>query len=119
MNENIIPGVVVALIGILTVFSVLAILWGVLEIMRAIFSTAQKKPAEKKATPAPTTAPAPVAPAAVPAPESDDEIIAVLTAAVAAMLNKPTSGLQIRSYRRVDGSAPIWNRAARQDNLIR
>ena len=107
--ENITQGAVVAVIGICTVFTVLAILWGVLELMRIVF-TAKKKPA---AAPAAQAAPAPVPAAA----EDDSELIAVLTAAIAASLNQSTYNLKIKSYRRVD-SAPIWNKTARRDNLI-
>ncbi len=110
-TELLMSGAVVCVIGLATVFAVLAILWGVLELMRVIFTA--KKPApkapEKKApqTPAPAPAPAPVA-------ADDSELVAVLAAAVAAYLGQPTSSFRIRNYRRV---APIWNQTARRDNL--
>ena len=114
--EVITQGAVVAVIGLCTVFLALAILWGILELMRIAF-TAKK---EKLAAPAvaPTPAPAPVAPIATPA-EDDSELIAVLTAAIAASLNQTTTyNLKIKSYRRVDAGTPVWNRTARRDNLI-
>lgn len=111
--DNITQGAVVAIIGVCTVFTVLAILWGVLELMRIVFSPKGKKTEPAKKVPAP--APAPVA-APAPAAEDDSELIAVLTAAIAASLNQSTYNLKIKSYRRVD-SAPIWNRTARLDNL--
>ena len=108
--ENITQGAVVAVIGICTVFTVLAILWGVLELMRIVF-TAKKKTAAAPAAQA-------VTPALAPSIEEDDsELIAVLTAAIAASLNQSTYNLKIKSYRRVD-SAPVWNKTARRDNLI-
>lgn len=111
MPENITQGAVVAVIGICTVFTVLAILWGVLELMRVIFTAKSKKTAK------PAPAAATVAPVAPSAPAEDDsELIAVLTAAIAASLNQSTYNLKIKSYRRVD-SAPVWNRTARRDNL--
>ena len=112
MSTEITTGIVVAVIGLATVFVVLAILWGVLEIMRVIFGQASNKLEAPKIAPAP--APVPQAPST-----EEDDIIAVLTAAVAAMLDKPASGLQIKSYRRVDSSTPVWNKIARQDNLVR
>ena len=83
--------------GLGTVFMVLIILWVVLVIFGKVFATDEKKP-EKKAAPAPapkTEAPkaaAPAksasAPAPVPAPaapaQDDKELIAVITAAIAA-----------------------------------
>lgn len=108
--ENITQGAVIAVIGICTVFVVLAILWGVLELMRIVF-TAKKKTAAAPAAAAAASAPAPVV------EEDDSELIAVLTAAIAASLNQSTYNLKIKSYRRVD-SVPLWNKTARRDNLI-
>lgn len=116
MSNIISQGAVVAVIGICTVFVVLAILWGVLELMRVFFTAKKEKPAAPAAPAAP--APAPVAPSAAPA-EDDSELIAVLTAAIAASLNQTTTyNLKIKSYRRVDAGTPVWNRTARRDNLI-
>ena len=57
MDNVFAQGAVVAVIGLCTVFLVLMILWGVLELMRIVF-TAGKKPAEKAAAPAPAAKPA-------------------------------------------------------------
>ena len=119
MTNVITQGAVVAVIGICTVFVVLAILWGVLEMMRIFFTpkkeTAKTPKAQTPSKPAPAPAPAaPVAPV-----EDDSELIAVLTAAIAASLNQTTTyNLKIKSYRRVDAGTPVWNRTARRDNLI-
>ena len=82
--------------GLGTVFMVLIILWIVLMVFGKVFGAAEKKPAKpaapapapKKQTPkaAPAPAPAPAAaPAASTVPAQDDkELIAVITAAIAA-----------------------------------
>lgn len=115
MDNIFAQGAVIAVIGLCTVFLVLMILWGVLELMRVFFTAGQKKSAET-VTPA---APAPAIKAAPAAPQEDDsELVAVLTAAVAACLNQSTCNLKIKSYRRVESNAPVWNRTARRDNLI-
>ncbi|MBR6729264.1 MAG: OadG family protein [Clostridia bacterium] len=115
MTNIYIQGAVVAVIGIATVFTVLAILWGTLELMRVAFTRGAKP--EKKEAPAPApVAPIPVIPVAQAA--EDEELIAVLTAAVAASLGQPASRLQIKSYRRIESGAPVWNRTARRDNVI-
>ncbi|MBE7048168.1 MAG: hypothetical protein E7393_02190 [Ruminococcaceae bacterium] len=112
MNHVLMQGTVIAVIGICIVFLVLAIVWGILELLR-IFFTAKKEPVMATPTVAsPVTTPAPSV------TTEDSEIIAVLTAAIAASLNQPASSLRIRSYRRVDAATPIWNRTARRDNLI-
>ncbi len=117
MNNVYIQGAVIAVIGLSTVFVVLALLWSVLELMRVFFTPkAKKADAPKQQV---TKAPAPAAPAPAPAATEDDgELIAVLSAAVAACLDKPASALRIAAYRRVDANAPIWNRTARRDNIL-
>ncbi len=112
--ETIISGGVVSVIGMGTVFAVLAILWGVLELMRVIFAPKTDKPAV-----APEAVPAPVVAPTVPAPaETDDsELIAILTVAIAVSLNTSTYKLNIKSYRQIDNGTPVWNSVSRRENL--
>ncbi len=118
------------LLGMVMVFSVLAILWGVLAIFKLIFAgkaPKTEKPAKapaKKSAPAKTAAkpdgaqPAPdelmaVLTAAVAAHQSNTEIIAVLTAAVAAYRAENGENGDISSFRVVSfkrGGARAWNK---------
>ncbi len=67
-------------IGMLAVFSVLCLLWGALVIFKIVF---YDMPAKKKNDPAPVE-PAPITVMQAPvAPSADEEIIAVLAAAIA------------------------------------
>lgn len=106
LGEALSMGGETTVIGLAIVFSVLIILMIVLMLFRVIF---YKDPSKKKAVVTET-------PAAVPqTTQTDDmdetELIAVLTAAVAASLNTSTYNLQIKSYRRTDNKMPAWNRA--------
>lgn len=47
--------------------------------------------------------------------ENSDELIAVITAAIAASLNRSTHSLVVRSVKQVPTGSPAWNRAARLD----
>ena len=49
----------------------------------------------------------------------DDEIIAVISAAIAASLNRSTNEVIVRSIRRVPSVAPVWNQVARQELTTR
>ncbi len=49
--------------------------------------------------------------------QGDDELICVITAAVAASLNRSTHNLVVRSIRRVGNTSPIWNRTSRQEQI--
>ena len=93
-GERILYGLQMLLIGMVIVFAVLALLWLSLEISGRLFkklSEKEKPQAEKKAEPVA----APAAPAT-----NDAELIAVLTAAVAAMQSAPDARFRVVSFRR-------------------
>lgn len=99
----------VTLIGVGMVFAVLTILWAVLAIFKQIFA----RPEKKKAEPAPAAAPAPVIEEAVEEAFDDGELIAVITAAVAAYIENEDpamaqSGFRVVSFRRANGGK-AWN----------
>ena len=99
--------------GLGVVFAVLLLLWGFLELFHFLVATlpstdgfkrfvaslkGQKAPeAEEKPEPAKPVAPAPTAPAAT----SDTELVAVITAAIAASENAPVGSFRVVSFRRV------------------
>ena len=100
------------LLGMLMVFSVLAILWGVLAIFKLVF--AGKTPKEKKLEPV-KSAPAP-APAVQTAPatvQNDDaELVAIITAAIAAYRQNEGADASEGSFRVVSfkrTGARAWN----------
>lgn len=107
LGEALSMGGETTLIGLSIVFGVLVILMIVLYLFKVIFYRKPKTqqtavPVEKNVKPVEETA----------AEEVDEgELIAVLTAAVAASLNTSTYNLKIKSYRRTDNKMPAWNRA--------
>ena len=101
------------LLGMLMVFSVLGILWGVLAIFKVVF--AEKKPKANKSA-ADKSAPAQNTQeqsAPVVAQNNDAELIAVLTAAVAAYMADEGAHAQDGSFRVVSftrvRSGRAWN----------
>lgn len=109
-------GGAVALQGMSTVFGVLVLLMIILVLMKVIF---YKDPSKQKAVQ--TEVKAETAPVAAVEEKKDDmddeELIAVLTAAVAASLNTSTYNLRIKSYRRTGTKAPAWNRAGLEETV--
>ena len=101
----------VTILGMATVFAVLIIIWAVLSLLRVfMYDIPNKKKGEakqsevKEAAPAPAPAPAPTQ----AAPATDDkQLVAVITAAIAASEGKPASSLRVVSFRRA--GAPRWN----------
>lgn len=114
LGEALSKGLQTTVIGLVIVFGVLAVLMIVLILMKKIF---YKEPAKKAQQPMQAAKPAPAAPAAVKEELDDAELIAVLTAAVAASLNTSTYNLHIKSYRRLDSHAPAWNQAGLQETI--
>lgn len=103
-------GGLTAVLGMGIVFSVLLVLMIVLHLFKVIFHNQPKKQ-EVTAAPVQET---------VAEPENemdDDELIAVLTAAVAASLNTSTYNLNIKSYRRIDNTRPAWNREGLRETI--
>lgn len=113
LGEALAMGGETTVIGLGIVFGVLIILMIVLVLMKVIFYKDPNK--QKKAAPAPVEA---VPAAEVKAAETDeDELIAVLTAAIASSLNTSTYNLRIKSYRRTDNKAPAWNKAGLTETI--
>ena len=106
-------GLQVTVVGLCIVFGVLIILMLVLMAFKAIFYKEPKKAAE--ALPNAESIALPAAHEPQPEPKDDSELIAVLTAAIAASLNTSTYNLNIKSYRRIGNASPAWNKAGLDD----
>lgn len=111
-------GGIVAVIGLLIVFTGLVILIFCVWLMGNVFRKIEQK---KKAAAAPAAAPAPVEVAPAPvaeieeAPAEDDaQLIAVIAAALAAY-DDGNKRLVIRNVRRIGG----WNGAARREQVYK
>ena len=86
----------------------------VMMIMKVIFY----KPEKTENTPkndVPVAEPIKAEPKSSNASMDENELVAVLTAAIAACLNTSTYNLNIKSYRRIEDRSPAWNKAGRRD----
>lgn len=107
LGEALATGGETTLIGLAIVFGVLIILMIVLMLFKVIFARTPKQPKETKTVSVQTE----TAEAEIKDEVDENELIAVLTAAVAASLNTSTYNLKIKSYRRTDNKMPAWNKA--------
>jgi len=105
--------------GLLMVFAVLGLLYGIVSLSKVVFYDIpenKKKKKQKAHAPVEVSVPAPTSAAAAEesAVEDDGELIAVITAAVAAMIesgdykNEFAGGFRVVSFKRSAKSA--WNR---------
>ena len=119
LSEALAMGGETTVIGLSIVFGVLVILMIVLMLFKVIFYKDPKKQQKSADNAKPTAAES--VPTAADIGKSDeipeDELVAVLTAAVASSLNTSTYNLRIKSYRRVDGRQNAWNRAGLTETI--
>ena len=120
---TILYGLQVTIVGLVVVFVGLIILIGCINLMqRCMAEFEKKKIGTPKTQPEAAPAPAAAAPAVPTAQANDGELMAVITAAVAAMLSEEKgapvdeSGFVVRAVRRVS-NAPAWNRAGREEQV--
>ena len=103
-------GFVVMLIGMLIVFAVLVLLWGILEVFGFIAKKIMRENKNKFNEEKPgeiitqNTAPVIINPSdageAVEQEEGEDELIAVIAAAVSSVLKKPVSDFRVVSFKK-------------------
>lgn len=99
-------------LGMGMVFAVLAILWMILSVFKLVF--AGKSPKQQKATAPKVEVKVEPTKTSAPATKQDDgELVAVITAAVAAYMAEsgetvPEGGFRVVSFTRVRGGKP-WN----------
>lgn len=115
LGEALSMGGLVTGLGLLIVFAVLIILMLVLCLFKVIFYKDPNKNAKPEITPVAEEKAETVPVQAQTA--DDEELIAVLTAAVAASLNTSTYNLRIKSYRRINNNVPAWNKAGVNETI--
>lgn len=117
ITEALGEGLVTTAVGLSIVFSVLIILMLVLMLMKVFFyKEPEKHNGESQNTSQISAAQKPLESESETGSDMDEsELVAVLTAAIAASLNTSTYNLKIKSYKRVTSSAPVWNRAGLND----
>lgn len=118
MSDKLIAGLYVTFMGMTITFIGLLFLWGAIWLMSKLLGP--KKPSDlkvvKDATPQPQQQ-LPVVPSAAAAELVDDELIAVITAAVAASLKTSIHNIVVRNIVRVADDTPAWARAGRVDQI--
>ena len=119
-GEKILNGLTVVVVGLSAVFAVLAVIWGVLALFKVFFYDIPEKKKAAKIKEAAPAAPAPVEEPVEVANEAEDtQLIAVITAAIAAYnAGKGKGALPFRvvSYKRVRG-ANGWNGADENETV--
>ncbi len=94
-------GIIIAIIGVFVVGMALALISGVLYLLKYVGGN-EKKAAEQKVVPVQPPAPAPVSEQAAEKTSDDKEVVAAILAAIAASMNTSADKLIVRSFKRVE-----------------
>jgi sodium pump decarboxylase gamma subunit len=113
MGDKLTASFMVTILGMAITFAVLMLLWGLIVTMTNMLVKEEKK---EVVTVAPKAASEPVLEPAC-AEENDEELVAVITAAIAASLNTSTHNLVVRNIVRVVDETPAWGQAGRAEQL--
>lgn len=117
--DPILYGLIVTLFGIAIVFLVLIGLWGILALMRPLFSGRKKQSNNKAAGESNlNSALAEIISTNSNSDELDsDELIAVITAAINACMGSQ-SNLVVRRITRIGDNTPVWGQIGRHEQML-
>ena len=110
MNVTIPESLLVTVFSMAVVFATLLIISYLVDVLRMILNKKEKKQ-ETVAAPQEVKKEAPVVNIAVQ--EDDTELVAVITAAIAAMTGSNPSGLVVRNIKRMPESDTSWSKAGK------
>ncbi len=115
VSDKISGGLMVAVVGMTITFLALIFLWLVIEIMSKILGQKQAEPKAQAAAAVAPAAKAEPSTAAVKEDAEDEELIAVITAALSATLQ--TNRIVVSKIVRVADDRPIWAKTGMSEQM--
>ena len=112
-GQRMLGSTVTMIMGLGITFTVLILIWIFIAIMGRILGATQKKPAAAPAA----AAPAPVETKAPTAETSDDSLVAVIAAAIAAYQGANANNLVVKKITRLSGDNTPWGASGLEDRL--
>ncbi len=112
-GDKMLASTITMIMGLGITFTVLILIWIFIAIMGRILGATQKKPAAAPAA----AAPAPVETKAPVAEASDDSLVAVIAAAIAAYQGANANNLVVKKITRLSGDNTPWGASALEDRL--
>lgn len=119
LGERLLATGYVIILGMIITFTALVLIWFLTAVMSKTIQKFESKNSVVKVkagstAPVATPAPAPVVTSVV-AGEDDGELIAVITAAIAASLNTSMHNIRVSNIRRISDSTPVWGKSGRSE----
>ncbi|MBQ6496481.1 MAG: OadG family protein [Firmicutes bacterium] len=115
-GEKMLASTITMIMGLGITFTILILIWIFIAIMGKCMDIASK-PKTKAAEPAPAAAVAESAPVEAAAETSDESLVAVIAAAIAAYEGANASNLVVRKITRLSGDQTPWGNFALEDRL--
>lgn len=109
-------GLIVTVFSMLMVFLTLIVISFLIDALRAASTTKDKKP-DVSSTVVDTTSEE-IDGSSDNIDNNDEELVAVIAAAIASSMNVPISDVKIRNIKRIPQNTPIWAKVGRQEQIF-
>ncbi|QXM07253.1 OadG family protein [Crassaminicella indica] len=110
-GDKMLASLQVMFLGMTVTFVALCILWGLIIVMSKMLNKTEKE--EKKVVEDSAIKPE----LALEKEDDEEELVAVITAAIAASLQTSTHNIIVRNITRVSDSTPVWGRMGRMEQM--
>lgn len=117
LGEKISASLFVTALGMTITFIALIVLWGLTATYSKMVQNAEAKKKANAVVEVKTPAPAAPAQAAVQPQEDEEELIAVISAAIAAQMGTSMHNIVVRSIVRVADNTPAWGQSGRIEQM--
>ncbi|MBS7527229.1 OadG family protein [Fusibacter paucivorans] len=115
LGERLAATMYVILLGMGITFTALVLIWAMTALLSKVVQSIEKK-SQPAVMPAPKAAASTPAPAVVETAEEDPgELIAVISAAIAASMQTSMHNIVVTSIRRTGDGTPVWGQKGRSD----
>ncbi|QEK11104.1 sodium pump decarboxylase subunit gamma [Crassaminicella thermophila] len=115
IGEKMLASLYVMVLGMAVTFVALCILWGLIVLMSKMINSTKKEATKVVQAPEKTIAPA--VEVEKEEKENEEELVAVITAAIAASLQTSTHNIVVRNITRVKDITPAWGRMGRIEQM--
>lgn len=112
LGDKMLASLQVMILGMGVTFVALCILWGLIIIMTKMINSTPKEATKVVKTPVEVATPS-----VVVEEDNQEELVAVITAAIAASLQTSTHNIVVRNITRVVDATPAWGRAGRVEQM--
>ncbi|GKT32042.1 Sodium ion-translocating decarboxylase like protein [Aduncisulcus paluster] len=117
LGEKISASLFVTVLGMTITFAALVVLWGLTALYSKMVQNAEAKKKANSVVEVKPSAPAAAAPKAVEPEEDEEELIAVISAAIAAELGTSMHNIIVRNIVRVSDATPAWGQSGRIEQM--